>query len=214
MHKRAYISNICHDWPIERQQELLAGIEPVYLDKISPKAIKDKNEAKLLQRADLLRPTSRKSPEQIVVADWPVLAFTWQQFLGVCAQATGRNATLHAVATGQTIDPHGSVEALAAILPSFAERVRGRGLRKSREERARERVEDAQRRAMLVADDYGKPDDECPMDELRARAADKDGKPMAPATLVKYLGKRKDAQRAYQAGLKRSATAAKRKDTP
>ena len=214
MHKRAYLSNICRDWPLARQREVLAGIEPVYEDRVGPKGLKDRDERKLTERAVLLRPTSRGEPEQIVVADWPVLAFTWQGFLAVCAQASARNATLVATATGQTIEPHAAVEALAAILPAFAKRVRGRGLRKSRQERAKERAEDAYRRAMLVADDYEKPDDEYPLDVLRARAADKDGKPMAPATLVKYLGRRKDAQRAYQAGLKRSATAAKRKETP
>ena len=215
MEKKAYLSTLSAAWPIERQREKLGTRIADYVDVMHPATLARIRagtltpDKALRQRGDMLRPSSRKEGEIIEVASLVCLAVNTADFLAVVAAAGARRAVIHALDTGAEI---ATAADLARALPAFQQALRGRELGRSRAQRAAEQAEESRRRAMLVADDYGRPDSEVPMHELRARAADKDGKPMAPATLVKYLGRRKDAQRLRAAGLKRSATAAAKRE--
>ena len=213
MTEKAYISNIIPGLSIEDQQAKLAGIDRVYVDKLGPKAQRERLPAALKDRARLLAPTARQSPETIIVVDLHVLAWSTKDLCDVIAAAAARHATIRELSTGLVIEPSDGVAALAQRLPAFAEFTRTRGWRKSRAERAAEREEEHRQRALAVAHLYQLPDAEMPLDRVR-EAAGLAGKPMAPATLRKHLGIRKDAQRKYAAGLKRSATAAAKKGTP
>ena len=217
MHKKAYISNIDPAWPLARQREMIAGIEAVYEDKLTPAALKRRDPAELKDRKLLLRPTSRRDPEMIVIASINCLAWTWEDLCDVVVQAAARHATIHEASSGWEFKPGDGAGELARRLPTFARQKRARGLVKSREEFNRERMEDSRRRAETIRPYWHLPNEEWPRDKLLEMAG-RDGKPMALHTAQKYLGNRYAAQKEHalrarqQAG--RLAAIAKKKGTP
>ena len=77
---KAYISNISPLWPVERQEAMLSAAVPGYPDKVAvfrdelpPSDRQGHRKAALSARAEMLRPTTRKIDEVIVVAALPVL---------------------------------------------------------------------------------------------------------------------------------------------
>ena len=203
MLEKAYLSNLCAAWPIERQQAVLGNRSPVYLDRLSAKAIRNADPKAMRERAAMLMPTSRQEPERIVVASFRCLAASWQDFAAVIAAAAARNATLHALDTGVTIEPHAAGQLVADEIAAFGRAVRRGGKGRKPEEIAEDRRKDTLRRIDLIRDDWRKP--EPPTPELLARAGVKPGKPMAPATARAHLGSRPAAQHAYQMEQNREA---------
>jgi hypothetical protein len=203
MLEKAYLSNLCAAWPIERQQAVLGERNRVYLDKLSAKAIRNGDTKAMKERAAMLRPTSRQEPERIVVASFRCLAATWQDFAGVIASAAARNATLHALDTGVTIEPHAAGQLVADEIAAFGRAVRRGGKGRTPEEIAEERRADTLRRIDLIREDWPKPEPSTA--ELLARAGVKPGKPMAPATARAHLGNRPKVQHAYQMEQNRQA---------
>ena len=203
MIEKAYLSTICAAWPIERQQAALGDRKPVYMDKLGPKAIRNGNPAALVERAAMLKPTSRKLPEQITVASFRCLAFSVVDLAAVIAAAAARCATLHALDTGVTIQPDAAGALVADQIAAFGKVVRRGGQGRTHAEIAEQREADSAERCKLIAPDWPKPTP--PTRELLVRAGVKPGKPMARATAIKHLGPRPAAQRAYQNELNREA---------
>ena len=216
MHKKAYISNIDPAWPLARQRELLAGIESVYEDKLTAAALKRREAADLKDRKLLLRPTSRATPEMIVVASINVLAWTWQDLCKVVEQAEARHATIHEVSTGWEFKPGDGAGELARRLPTFARARQARGIVRKREEFNRERMEDTRKRAELIRPYWHLSNEEWPRDTLLAMAS-KDGRPMALKTAQGCLGNRYAAQKEYALRMRqeagRAAARARKKGT-
>ena len=217
MHEKAYISNIDPAWPISRQRELLAGIDRVYEDRLNQAALKRRDPKELKDRALLLRPTSRQTPEVIVVASINCLAWTWEDLCAAVVAAEARHATIREASTGWQFAPGDGAGELARRLPTFARQKRARGLVKSREEYNAQRLADTRRRAELIKPYWHLPNSEWPKAVLLEMAG-QDGKPMALATAERHLGNRYAAQKEYalrnrqQAG--RLAAIAKKKGTP
>ena len=219
MTKKAYLSTLSPKWTLDAQREKLGKREAEYVDILGPTLlarVRDPaakpadRDACLKQRATMLRPTSRTTPEEIEVASFLCLAPNMADFLDVVARASARNATLVDLSTGRRITGGQGAEELAREIPFFREALRGRA-NGTRTEYAAKIEADGRARAIAVADLWKLPNEEAPIDMIRERAG-RPGKPMAPATLVKHLGVRRDAQRLYQAGLKRSATAAAKRE--
>lgn len=220
MMKKAYLSTLSDQWLIERQRELLGTREREYVDEIKAAALarlrdpdtkpaqRDKD---LKMRASMLARSSRTDPEVCEVASFLCLAVNTADLLDVVARASARGISLVALDTGRQITAGPGAEELAREIPFFQAALRRRGLQ-TRTEHAAKLEENARQRARAVEHLYRLSDDEMPLDAVRQAAADSHGRPMAPATLVKHLGKRKDAQRLYAAGLKRSATAAAKRE--
>jgi hypothetical protein len=219
MTNKAYLSNLSDHWPLERQRELLGMRAAEYVDVLKPGRLERARDPKadskardkvLTDRAAMLAPSSRKAEGVLEVAAFPCLAVSTHDFLDVVARASARGMSLLEVSTGRQIAAGQGAEDLARAIPFFQAALRGRGLQ-TRTEHAAKLEEDGRKRALAVADLYKLPDEEMPLATVRERAG-KDGKPMAPATLRKHLGPRKAAQRLYAAGLKRSATAAAKRE--
>ena len=203
MVEKAYLSNICAAWPIERQQAALGDRSPVYQDHASAKSIRNSTAAALKERATLLAPTSRQTPEQITVASFRCLALSWQDFAAVIAAAFGRRATLHALDTGETISPDASPAVVAEAIAAFGRVVRRGGKGRTKQEIAAETRVETLRRIELIRADWPKP--EPSTRELLALAGVKPGRPMAPSTAREHLGRRPEVQAAYQRELNREA---------
>lgn len=201
---RAYASNIAAAWPIERQAELLAGRGELYRDVLPRREIKQRRPVALVERADMLRPTARRTSETIHVASLVCLAWDAVDLMDVFAKAAARHATVVALDTGQEIPPTGDVSVYKDAVEAFAA-----GKRRARTAAGRERGwkvaaenkrKETEVRLKLIADDWGKPEREVGTKELLVRAG-RGGRPMAYTTAIRYLGSRLKAQRAYAAKL-------------
>lgn len=195
MIERRYFSNISPRWPLEKQRALLGSGQADYVDEIGPAAIKRREPVALKERTDLLRRTSRQTPEVILVAAWPVLAFGWTDFADVIAAAHRRNATLRAVSTGDEIPPDATPDVIAEAIKAFANEARSRGLARSRDELAEIKRQETLRRIEIIR----------PLWPLRTHATSAllemagTGKhPMAPATAKAHLGSRPKVQADYE----------------
>ncbi len=205
MIKKAYLSNICAAWPIERQQAVLGNRSPVYQDILPARAIKNCNASGMTDRSAMLAPTSRQIPERITVATFRCLAFSVQDFAGVIVKASTRGAVLHALDTGQTIAPDAPPAVIAEAIAAFGRVVRRGGKGRTKEELAAETLADTKRRAALIADDWPKSSREHPTSALLMRAGPRKGVPMSPEIARRELGRRPDRQRAYQTEINREA---------
>ena len=194
---RIYISNISKAWTTDRQREVLAsaaiaGKPSVYEDILTRRALQSSDPSFLLERATMLRPTSRRAPETIYVAALAVLARSASDLLDAFAKAAARQATIVSVSEGLTIppDPH------AAILAD-ATRAFETGRRRAQTEGGRlagAKVSAEKRRAATAAgldavrEDWGKPSSEVSTAALTQRSG------LTYKTLNDHLGPRKKAQ--------------------
>ncbi len=90
-----------------KQQEAIrmdAGIDLTrgYRDALKKAACRRRDPADLVQRALLLRPTSRRTPEMIYVAGLRVIGWSMSDVTRALAAAGRRNASVHAVDIGKT----------------------------------------------------------------------------------------------------------------
>lgn len=218
MKTKAYFANLHPAWPIERQREILGEADATYTDKLGPTALKRRDPADLKDRANLLRPTSRRAPETIRVASPVTFAFSRADFAMAVAAAHARMATLVFVAPGLTLPPAPEVETYDKLLASFDKQNRTRGLVMTRAERAALLIADTQRRAQIIKPYWHLPEEEWPKAKLLMMAGPRPGVPMSPANAKRELGSRHLAQAEYQRHLNReagrAAARAKKKGTP
>ena len=195
---RVYISNISKLWPVERQREVLANAEgtaklSVYEDKLTRRGLQARTPDLLEERADMLRPTSRKTGETIYVASLAVLAFGAADLVNVLAAAAARRATIEVVADSLTIPPNAPAAVMAEVMAAW-ERAKRRALTEGGR-LAGIRVAAERRRAKTAAaldkvrDDWGKPSSEVSTAALIERSG------LTYKALNEHLGPRKKAQK-------------------
>lgn len=210
---KAYISNISPLWPVERQEATLSAAVPGYPDKVAvfrdellPSDRQGRREAALSARAKMLRPTTRKSDEVIVVAALPVLDWTAEGMLEALTLAMARNATVRVLDAGIEIgrsskaaELHQAVKAFASARKRTQEIRRGTmGGRISADRRSAK----AKASTDAIRPEWAFPVDHPnyePTEVLLKRAG------VSLNTAELYLGKRSFAQAAYQSSLKRKA---------
>jgi len=201
MADRFYLSNLRKQWPFPRQEVLLDERAPgwrrhsVYRDDLPAGKRKAHNPESLVERASLLRPTSRRESELVTVASIGVLAWGIADFLTVLGALTGRGATLRAIEEDLTITPDAGVSGASLASVAFEKACTkgsgdgpGKGGRISgalREAAAKARCETIRERWGMPRSLYS--------DHALAMEAD-----VALATVKKHLGKRKDAIRARE----------------
>ena len=206
-----YTSNLCSVWPAERQERLLSEwlaanpCEPVrYDDKIGPKARRTSSVAALKERANLLRPTSRKDGELIVLPSWRAFAFGGTDLAAAIAAAGARRAALLVLDRGVRIEPDATGQAVAAEIAEFGRMVRNRVTGRTKAEIAEEVMAETQARAEIIKPFWKLPSKDYPTPKLLAMAG-KNGKPMAPKTARDLLGRRPEVQHAYEIEQNREA---------
>lgn len=206
---RAYLSTLSPRWPIERQEAVHAEKTPgwpdvpVYVDKLSARQRMAHQARDLKERASLLRPSGRCDGEVIYVASMAVLAIGAEDFMAVCAAASERQSSIVAHENRLTLfwdaDAIALSEALALFLDSKRRHDRkGGGGHPGAAVSAAKRAADAQRRAELIREDWGKR--EIKTAELLMRAGRKIGRrrdlvPMSYQTAKALLGARPAAQK-------------------
>jgi len=205
---RIYLSNIAPGWPVDRQKELMAARVPgwpdvpTYVDLLSPAKRKAHVPTSLVQRAELLRATSRPgSAEEIVVASLGCLAWEQADFLQCVAAASQRGATIIALDTGRRIEPTASPSAIADANQEFLARRRSKGGSGPAGYlvSAGRRAANAEAAAMGIKDRWSLPTKDYPTDDLLAEAG------ICRNTANQYLGHRPDAQRKHRNALAQAA---------
>jgi hypothetical protein len=186
-------------WPVERQHQALSEVGfdgPIYEDTLTRAHLHGRNVAALEQRADMLRPASRTTPEVILVASIRVLALNPVDLTAALAAASGRHATIRALDTGMEIAPDaGAAEIAAAAAWDKARRddqtrdARGKGNEAA--VRAAERRREA---GLAIARPlWGLPSEEMPATEIAKRSG------LSVGTLYRFLDRRTPAQRRAKA---------------
>ncbi len=124
---RCYVRNGVWGWSIQEQLDALekAGVlEPdhVYRDELPERRAKHPsriNPEWLTSRAELLRPSGRRSPEDIAVAALTVLAPTQADLATALVQAQARNAFVRAVDSGFLFGPKDGPASVALALQEW-----------------------------------------------------------------------------------------------
>ena len=226
MTARAYLSTLSPRWPIARQEAEHAAKTPgwpdvpTYVDKLSARQRMAHQPRDLKERASLLRPTGRgEGNDLICVASLAVLAAGAEDFMAVCADASARHSSIVDHESETVISWAADAIALSAALAAFLDSRRrhdrkGGGGKPGSAASAAKRVADAQRRAELIREDWGKR--ELRTAELLIRAGRtakgrQDVTPMSYVTAKALLGARPAAQKkaevdAYREQKRREAT--------
>lgn len=198
---KAYISNISPLWPVERQEAMLPDGVVVFRDVLTPKERQAHRTAALVQRAEMLRPSTRRNGEEIYIASLAVLDWTAEGMMEALTAAMARGATVRVLDAGLSIGPTARVTTLYVAAVAFAAaRKRSQEVDRGRaggEASARKRSEASKARALTIKAEWGMP--EPPTAILLARAG------LSYNTAKLHLGPRPAAQRAYQAAQKRKA---------
>ena len=213
MGARIYISNLSKAWPEARQREVLKPVTegsnlPEYRDQLTRRGLQSRKPELLEERADMLRPTSRRSGETIYCAALGVLAVSPADLASVLAAAAARRATIILPGDDLTIPPDPPASVLADVMAQWEKRRRQglhEGGRLAGQKIAVERRRAATAAALdLVRDDWGKPSSEVSTKALMERAG------LTYKTLNEHLGPRTKAQRAF---LRREQRLARREKT-
>lgn len=208
MTARVYMSNISKLWPISRQRETLASVEgwdklPLYRDDLTRRGLQVRTPNLLEQRAEMLRPTSRRTGETIYVATLAVLSFGAPDLANVLAAAARRRATLVSVADSLTVPPDAPAAVVAeamAVWDRHKRRAITEGGRLAGVKVAQERRRAATAEALAkVRDDWSRPSAEVSTAALIERAG------LSYKSLNEHLGPRKKAQRRAEQAAQRAA---------
>jgi hypothetical protein len=213
---RGYISNISPLWKIEDQRKMLAaeGVDPdrIFVDELTTIERRAHRVESLSARAEMLRPTTRKSDERIIIASPAVLAWSSEDFTAALTEAAARNATVRFLDTNLEVGPQAKIPQLHKAAKAFAatrkrsgevEHGRAGGL-KSAEVRSKETA------AKSIEAEWALSEGEegyMPTSELLASVTIRNY-----STAVRYIGHRPIKQAARQAALKRKASRERQKE--
>lgn len=208
MTPRAYLSNIAPAWTFSRQEDALRVAIPsypsganVYRDSLDPTERRGHAVASLLQRASLLRSTTRKVDSPIYVASLAVLAWTIEDMLDCITRIAARGAELHVLDAGLQIGVGADVHALRQAVEAFTvgrkARAAGEAGLLGGEVSGKRRREQAKQAAETIRNVWCLPTSDYPTAELLKTAG------ISLNTAKLHLGPRPDAQRAHQAAIKR-----------
>ena len=117
---RAYVRDGVPGLTMAKQEEILtaAGIDisDAYRDMLKKAQIKRRSPDELRDRARMMRPTSRGTPEIIYVASLRCLGWTMADIARAIAAAGRRNASIHAVDIAETFNAETIPERLMLAL--------------------------------------------------------------------------------------------------
>lgn len=211
---RTYISNLSKLWPEAEQRRIIReAVErvqpgakpPEYRDWLSRRGLQARTPDLLEERADMLRLTSRRSTETIIVAALGCLAVSAADLTAVIAAAAARRATIEVAADGLTIPPDPPAALMAAVMAVWEKRRRQglheRGRMAGQKAAVAKRNAETQAALDKVRDDWPKPSKEVSGRTLVERSG------LTMKTLIAHLGPRRDAQRDF---LRREARQAKK----
>lgn len=128
MRSKVYLSNIAPHWPLGRQEAMFAEKVPgwpkvsTYCDVLLPSVRKAHNASSLVERASMVRPTSRRNGggETVYVASLPCVAWGMNDLTGFLASLMERSATLVVLDVGLTIPPDAGARVLNKAVETFA----------------------------------------------------------------------------------------------
>lgn len=183
---------------MEAQYALLAGKGTLYEDVLKKAQLEAARRSRttdlLVQRDEMLRPTSRTTPETIRTASPVCLVISPTDLGRVLAAASARKATVVFLDSGLSIPPDAGAALISQALQAFetAKRSAAGKLsgRMGYEVSSEKRIEDAKRRAETIRPDWGRSDRLT--SDLLAQAD------LSFNTAVKYLGRRSLVQKIEQ----------------
>ena len=110
MIEKAYVSNLCGLWPVEKQKEIIDAKLKDYgvpFADILRSDEKRKHKKELPERSMMLRPTQRSSNERINFATFAAAAYSAEDFLVVLAMAADRRSQLRDLNEGFVVRTRG-----------------------------------------------------------------------------------------------------------
>lgn len=216
MADRVYLSNISPLWSIDRQEALLRDAIPgypkgvnVYDDILTPRERRAHQTIYLVDRDQMLRPSSARRAATIYIASLAVFAWSDADMLKAVTAAAAKGMTIRVLDVDLTIGPDAGAAVMSRAIEAFAEgrkrqtefirgQAGGKASAENREAKTRAAAESI-KAAWARRDESTK--------ELLARAG------ISLNTAKRYLGARPIAQRARDGADKRAAKAATRKKT-
>jgi hypothetical protein len=200
-HPRPYVRDGVADLPREQQLTVLrdAGVplDQLFEDRLSRRQIKARSYADLKDLAEMLRPTTRTTPETIFVASLRVLGWDIADIARSIAAAGRRHAAIVALDTNQVIPAGAGPEVLDLLADIEDQQQRARKsatLSKGREAAKRRRDNRWQRARVIAIPLWGKPSEEWSAEKIAKELADR-GLKYSVKTLYNRLGTREEAQR-------------------
>lgn len=206
MSNRHYLSDVSPWWTEARQREVLArsphGVSDgqTFYDALTTTERRAHRPESLVERASMLRPTTRRSADTIFVASLAVLAWTQEDLLVVWERIAQRGATLVSEDDQMAFSPGTTGESLTKAWREARAKSRLEG-----SARRGARISGAKRRAAAdeavekIRDRWGLPSSEVSTAELLREAG------VSRNTVNARLGGRETAQRRYAAAQKRKA---------
>jgi hypothetical protein len=190
--EKVYVSE-ASPWTIAQQKVVLSTVidwtaVAVFQDQLGRHDRRHKNAASLIDRGEMLRPTSRKEPDRIHVASLSVLAWEERDFASVVETVIARGGVIISVDDELTIAVGTPVSEAVASWKTARKRSRTIGVKQKGA-----RVSADKKKAIAAAGVerikpyWGMSADEWPTPLLRQMAGSP-GKPMAYNTIVEHLG--------------------------
>lgn len=197
-HPRPYIRDGVPGLTLQQQIDFMAlahyPVEHAYIDRLSKARAKRRDPDDLKQRAVMLQPSTRQTPELVIVASLRCLGWTMADIASALAAAGRRNASVLALDRGETYTPRSLepklLEALADAeigrkrAQTAAGRSAGAAAAKSRHEKRRQ---EWLKKALLQ---WERPSQEITAKEIAAEFK------VSVRTLNQWLGPREQARAA------------------
>jgi hypothetical protein len=214
MATKVYRSNLFAWWTPDRQDAALDKYKPGWRehkvfsdDDLTDRELRGSYQDKLTERAIMLRPSTRKMPDTILVASLAVLAKADADMRRLAKDLAAQGAVIESVEDVTTYNPKQTAKLIAAWgrarTKSRLEGAAKRGGEKSASIRKAKSLEGAKR----IWDRWKLPSDEWPTKILLAEAE------ITRNTMNAHYGcTREVAQARYQAALKRKATKERQKE--
>lgn len=220
MFAKVYMSNISPLWPFARQEKIIApaliarGIteRKDFVDDLTLNERKAHHEEHLIQRTQLLRPSTRKDGGLIVLPSLAAFAWSVEGMMAALTRAAANKATVWVIDADITLKPKVDAGAWAKAADAFrkarkreqAEERGKAGGDASAAKRSKKSVCEAERAAWALSEDepgYEK------TEEILRRIGVKNY-----STAVRYIGHRPIKQADRRATLKAKATKARQKE--
>lgn len=199
-HPRPYVRDGVADMPRERQLAMLAEagvrLDQLFEDRLTKQAIKRRSYDDLKDLADMLRPSTRSTPETIVVASPLVLGWDIADIARSIAAAGRRHAAIVALDTELVIPADAGPEVLDLL--ADIQKQHGRARKSARLSKGREAVKRRRdlkwQRARAIAQPLWEDGSgEWPVHKIAEHLREK-GHKYSERTLYNRLGNREEAQ--------------------
>jgi hypothetical protein len=219
MATKFYLSNISPLWPLSRQEAVIDAAYPgkrddgnTWRDWLTPRARRTHLDEILDQRGYLVRPSTRKGGDNIVIASAAVLAWKTDALVGFLSAAAAKGSTIHIIDAKLTINPKSGPSVFEKVIAAFKKaKIRKTSLPSGRAGGSRSaelRSAEAEASCDTIKAPWSIPrgyKDYEPDHKLLKRAG------VSRNTAKKYLGHRGKAQRIFISVQKRKSAVAERR---